>query len=191
MNEFAKAWSKYLPENHRNALFSALSILSDEFFEDDLESEEHIFRELLPRQYFYHYTPLFLKRFYATLLTVGYKLALPEQSDTLLACTAEEFALHILIEKASSILEMDEIEADFGYFEDVAYQDLDFELLYDPDIDGIEDSETAFELGFGNLHFSEWFKPFDNASTPVHPICQNDLALQSVVNSRKPCLASI
>ena len=43
MNEFAQAWSKYLPENHRNALFSALAILSDEFFDDDLEDEEHIF----------------------------------------------------------------------------------------------------------------------------------------------------
>jgi len=173
MTEFAKAWSKYLPKNHRNALFSALTILSDEFFEDDLEDEEHIFRELLPRKYFHQYTPLFLKQFYTTLLTVGYKLALPRKSSTLIACVAEELALRILIERASELLEDDGIDADFGAFEDVIYQDIDFEYLYEPDMDGIEDSEAGAELRIVNLHFSDWFKPFDNASMPVHPLCSN------------------
>ncbi|MFC1977790.1 hypothetical protein ACFLWS_05965 [Chloroflexota bacterium] len=27
-----------------------------------------------------------------------------------------------------------------------------------------------------NLHFSEWFKPFDNASMPVHPLFQIEAA---------------
>ena len=173
MTEFAKAWSDCLPENHRDALLSALTILSDEFFEDDLEDEEHLFRELLPSKYSPKYTPLFLKRFYTTLLTVGYKLALPEKSDTLLACTAEELALHILIERASVLLEEDGIDADFDLFEDEIYQDVDFEYLYDPEVDGIEDSEVGAEMKIVNLHFSDWFKPFDNASMPVHPLCQD------------------
>ena len=50
MTEFAKAWSKYLPDNHRDALFSALCLLSDLFFEDDLDAEDNIFRELLPQK---------------------------------------------------------------------------------------------------------------------------------------------
>jgi hypothetical protein len=49
MTEFAKAWSKYLPDNHRDALFSALCILSDEFFDYELDNADHTFRELLPR----------------------------------------------------------------------------------------------------------------------------------------------
>ena len=121
MSEFAKAWSKYLPKDHRDALFSALGTLSDEFFEDDLEDEEHIFRELLPRKYFLQYTPGFLKRFFVTLLTVGYKLALPKKSDKLIACTAEEIALHILIGRASVILEDEGIDADFTDFKSVIY----------------------------------------------------------------------
>lgn len=121
MNGFAEAWSKYLPENYRKALYTALCTISDEFFEYDLESEENIFRELLPGQYISFYSPLFLKCFYATFLTVGYKLALPKKSDTMIACTAEELALHILISEASVILEQEGVEADFDAFKDAIY----------------------------------------------------------------------
>jgi len=82
--------------------------------------------------------------------------------------------LHILIERASAILEMDDIDADFGAFEDAIYQDLDFEFLYEPELDGIEDGKLGAELGTGNLRFSEWFKPFINASMPIHPLCRNE-----------------
>jgi hypothetical protein len=174
MTGFAEAWAEYLPDNHRRALYSALYMLSDEFFDYDLDDEDHEFRQLLPRKYLHSYTPLFLKKFYVTLLTVGYKLALPEESDTLIACTAEELALHVLIEEASALLELEGIEADFVAFEDVIYQDVDFEYLYEPENDGIEDSEVGVEMGIGNLHFSEWFKPFLNASMPVHPYCQDE-----------------
>jgi hypothetical protein len=40
-------------------------------------------------------------------------------------------------------------------------------------IDGFEDSEEVKELAMVNLSFSDWFKPFDNASMPVHPLCQD------------------
>ena len=173
MTEFCKTWSKYLPDNHRDALFSALCILADEFFDYELDNADHIFRELLPSKYLNLYDGLFLKRFYATLLTVGYKLDLPKKPDTLLACTAEELALHILIEEATGILGNDHIEAEFGDFEDAIFQDVDHEFLYDMSIDGFEDSEEVKELAMVNLSFSDWFKPFDNASMPVHPLCQD------------------
>jgi len=173
MTDFVKAWSKYLPDNHREALLSALDILSDDFFDSNLEDEEHVFRELLPRKYFHQYTPLFLKKFYVTLMTVGYKLALPQESNTLLSSTAEEIALHILIEEATTLLDMHSIKADFGDFEDYVYQDIDFEFLYESEFDGIEDGETGDELHIVNLRFADWFKPFGDASMPVHPYCWN------------------
>lgn len=173
MTSFAKAWSKCLPKDHREALFAALTVLSDEFFQDDLDDESHIFRELLPRKYLLRYTPLFLKRFYIALITVGYKLALPE-SSAMLACTAEELALSMLIQRAEVILEEKGKEADFDEFKESAFQDWDFEQLYVPEADGIEDSEIGTELGMDNLRFSEWFKPFHNASMPVHPLCRDE-----------------
>jgi hypothetical protein len=174
MTEFAEAWSKYLPENHRKALHTALCVISDQFFDYDLESEENIFRELLPRQYLSFYTPLFLKCFFATFLTVGYKLALPKKFDTLIACTAEELALHILISEATAILETWGYEADFDIFEDAIYQDWDFEFLYDSENNLNRSSELQDELDCANLHPSKWFKPFLNASMPVHPYCQDE-----------------
>ena len=61
------------------------------------------------------------------------------------------------------------MKADFGGFEEEIYQDSDFKLLYQPDMDGIEDSPEFSHLGIGLLRFDEWFIPFDNASTAVHP----------------------
>ena len=45
----------------------------------------------------------------------------------------------------------------------------DFEYLYDMRLDGIEDSEIGAEMGIGLLRFDEWFEPFLNAATSVHP----------------------
>ena len=60
-------------------------------------------------------------------------------------------------------------EASFAAFEDVAFQDADHELLYDMTRDGLEDSSVGARLGIGHLHFDDWFEPFLNAPTPVHP----------------------
>ena len=66
-------------------------------------------------------------------------------------------------------LEEKGIKADFGGFEEEIYQDTDFKLLYRPDMDGIEDSPEFSHMGIGPLRFDEWFEPFLNATTPVHP----------------------
>ena len=49
------------------------------------------------------------------------------------------------------------------------YQDSDFKLLYHADVDGIEDSPEFAYLRIGHLRLEEWFIPFDNATTTVHP----------------------
>jgi hypothetical protein len=85
-----------------------------------------------------------------------------------LGCTAEEIALRALRIKAEVLLKIQGKESDFGDWEDVAFEDLDHELLYDERMDGIEDSEIGRELGAGHLRFAEWFKPF-NLPRIVHP----------------------
>ena len=102
-------------------------------------------------------------------MTVGYKLAQPEPPQPLLSCTAEELALHALIENANMILKEDGVEADFGLFIDDAFQDFDYKFLYNLEMDGVEDTEVGIQHGIGRLHFDEWFIPFDNAATAVHP----------------------
>ena len=131
-------------------------------------------REILQHHQRINNREIFIRRFFTTLLTVGYELAQDSPPVPLLSCTAEELALHILIEEATHILEESGIESQFDVFEDDAFQESDFEYLYEMQFDGIEDSEVGAEMGIGNLHFDEWFEPFLNASTQVHPYSWED-----------------
>ncbi len=170
------AWSEYLPKTHREALRAALAILVDEFLEQyseivtgELKFSESSLGGVLPNKHSLRYTPLFAKRFFACLLTVSWKLAQRRPQEPLLACTAEELALDRLIRQAEDILALQELESDFEGFRDVAFEDLDYEVLHDPAADGVEDTGVGQRLGLHFLHFDDWFKPFDNAATVVHP----------------------
>jgi len=90
---------------------------------------------------------------------------------TIPASTAECLALMAIIEKAKMLLEMKGEEdgryqeADFSLFEDIAFPDLDILLLFNPALDGIEDTHVAIYMGMA-LKPSEWFKQI---YAPVHP----------------------
>ena len=135
------------------------------------DGEDSLLAGLLPSAYTLRYTGVFLKMWFVTVLTVGYKLAQRGPPGPLLSCTAEELALRALIEEAKEVLGREGIDADFGLFEDEAFQDADHEFLFMPEADGIEDSPEGAQLGIGNLRFDEWFTPFLNASSQVHPYC--------------------
>jgi len=62
----------------------------------------------------------------------------------------------------------DEADDDFEEFEEAAFPDLDVELLFDPSLDGIEDTGVAEYMGMA-LKPSEWFKPVYGE---VHPYCR-------------------
>jgi hypothetical protein len=70
-----------------------------------------------------------------------------------------------IIEEARTLLladsELDEAEANFNSFESVAFEDWDFEMLFDPAYDGVEDCVDP-RNDVVNLHFDEWFKPFND-----------------------------
>ncbi len=53
-------------------------------------------------------------------------------------------------------------------FVDVAFPDLDVDLLFKQEWDGIEDTDTAEFLGM-YLKPSQWFKPV--YGRPAHPFC--------------------
>ena len=86
------------------------------------------------------------------------------------ASLEEELALHVLIEEARECLKTQGIEPEFSEFEDRAFQDdLDIEILYNMALDGIEDTTVGDRMCYAHLQFDQWFEPFLNASTPVHP----------------------
>ena len=166
----AAYWSDILPDSHREALHNALTWLCDDYLSDP-EDDKALLTTLLPPRYQLRYDQLFLRIWFVTVLTVAYKLAQPEPPVPLLSCTAEELALRALIEEAKELLSQEGTEAEFGEFEDDAFQDTDHEFLFMPERDGIEDSAEAAHMGISPIRFDEWFTPFLNATTSVHPYC--------------------
>ncbi len=163
------SWKDCLPESHREALHDALCLLVDDFLNDP-DYHEPLLITALPSRYLHRYSGAFRRKFLVALLTVGYKLALPEPPVPFLTCSAEELALYVLIEEAREGLKANGTESDFSEFEDRAFQDdMDIGILYDMALDGVEDTTVGDNMGYGNLQFDQWFEPFLNASTPVHP----------------------
>jgi hypothetical protein len=96
---------------------------------------------------------------------VGWKLAPP--GNGALACAAEEGALFALIRHAQLLLELRELQNDeraWSDFRDLVFEDEDFLFLFNPEFDGIEESEWAREHAVVGLKFNEWFQPFDAGS---------------------------
>jgi hypothetical protein len=172
---------RLLPDDHRAALISGANFLVDECLQDieDLADPEFPFADTrmmlhLPRQHLRHYTPLFARKFTVCVVTVAWKLTWPRPLP--LACLAEELALSAIIDEATTFLELQGVVADFDDFIEEWFQDLDFEILFDPAKDGIDDSEQGRRLGIGSLHPRDWFEPFGGPAAVVHPYVAGDEA---------------
>jgi hypothetical protein len=93
-----------------------------------------------------------------------------------LASLAEELAMNAILRFALLLRELrrqmgeDVEDADFDVLWDVAFWDLDFELLLMPAMDGIQHSAFGQRAGMTNLDRSEWFIKFDGAEVPPHPL---------------------
>lgn len=99
---------------------------------------------------------------------------LPELTH-LTTCTADEVALHLVVDRAQEMVEDGELDqdwmaglpnhpsdGDFHGVKDYLFYDFDVLHLYDAGADGVEDpTSSVFQAeGFVNLHPREWFKTF-------------------------------
>ena len=173
------AFPSTLPADHWQALQTAGNILIDEFSDDvgrllaSKEFDDSLWMSnYLPPQFRQNYTALLAKKLLVCVVVVAWKLEQPD--GWLLACVGEHLALRALIERAEDELELQGKEANYSSFWDLAFEDADTEMLFDPAWDGIEDSEIGDQLAVRNLAVEHWFDPlFDIA--PVHPYVAEDL----------------
>ena len=164
-----------LPDGQRRALLAACDLLIDQAFEDvgALEEGEHVgdrsMAAWLPAKFLPRYDALFAKKLAVCLIAVAGKLT--DRRPHILACVAEEMALAALVDEAATELgeagELDQA-AELRAAGEGAFQDMDFELLFDPRWDGIEDTGAGARLAMANLRFEDWFRPFRD-EIPVHP----------------------
>lgn len=166
-----------LPEHHWEALTTASAELVD-WVLDDLAALARgtpfgglIIADYLPRAFLHRYDDAFLRSFLVCLVSVGLKLHLPGVHP--LGCTGEELAAYILTQAATQLLEQAGDAADFDAWADAVFEDLDHELLYNPALDGLPDTEVARVLGMSNLAYEDWFVPFDPPRV-VHPFLEPD-----------------
>lgn len=161
-----------LPERHWAALATANAELVG-WLLDDLASLAQvapvaglIIVDALPREFLHRYTERVLRDFLVCLVSVGLKLQL--SGFHALACTGEELAAAATREHAIALLELQGEAPDFTAWDDAVFEDLDHELLFNPALDGLPQTEAARLLGIGNLDVGEWFVPF-NPPRVVHP----------------------
>jgi hypothetical protein len=85
-----------------------------------------------------------------------------------LACVAQELGLRVLLDHVEVVAEAADVTLpdDWrGHLEDLLFEDLDHELLYDPAHDGIEEDPARQPPGMAPMRFTDWFRPFNDRRT--------------------------
>ncbi len=100
--------------------------------------------------------------------------------ETLASCTAEEMALHLVIDVAEALVSDEilpveehlpghgEADTDFDWPREVLFRDHDVLMLFNASLDGIEDESNEFQeqYHFANLHPRDWFVTFPDQGSP-------------------------
>ena len=113
-----------------------------------------------PPSYLDRYDRLFVRRAIVAAASLGQKLAGAGWFD--LGSTMEEMLFGTIMESVQNTdVEIGDV---FDDLEESVFQDLDYEMLFSPQFDGIENTDTAAQYAHANLRFDEWFAPFPNTS---------------------------
>jgi hypothetical protein len=124
--------------------------------------ETMMLSKYLPKNYLHRYDSTLAKQFLDTVMAVAYKFQDQEAFWTLNSI-AEQMAMNAILGEAEGYAENYNAKIDLAKLTDQLFCDIDFELLFDPRFDGIEDDEE-FKAAHGmeNLSFKDWFKPFSS-----------------------------
>jgi hypothetical protein len=162
-------------------LMYAADLLIDELLDDivSLRADETAAGELdpaaqvaetwvlsqLPARFAASYTPLFAQQLLVAAVDVTGRLTKGWEP---LASVAQELGLRVLLNLAEFVADTAEIALDDGwrgYLEQILFEDLDHELLYNPAYDGIEDDPASQPPGMAPMRFEDWFEPFNDERT--------------------------
>lgn len=161
----------------RGALLAAAHLVYDQVLFDLTQAmlgpkaanldEERFVDDHFPQRYAHAYDAEFHRKLLVTVGKVAQDLTDPHAGYP--ACTAEEMVLAAIIEQWQVLLDLAEIDHAWADLPSYLLQDLDFENLFAPEFDGIEDDPLAHKTtGIDVRPFSQWFAPF-NAGDRVHP----------------------
>lgn len=160
-------------------LFSDLRLLDRKYAD---EADKNILIEDtmvlcgLPQRYAHRYDILFAQRF---LMAVADVSSYMTNGWIALPTVAHQMAFNLLLNNAEAVVDAltasdDRIVPIWRGIMDLAlFRDRDFELLYDPTFDGIEDIQDS-RARYENLNFDDWFNPFFGPGALPSPYPQKD-----------------
>jgi hypothetical protein len=142
-------------------------IVSLRMEEDDTASqiEDAWVLSQLPSRFAASYTPLFAQKFLVAVVDVTGRLTKGWEP---LASVAQELGLRVLLNQVEVVADTAGVALDQhwrGHLEDLLFEDLDHELLYNPAHDGIEDDPESQPPGMAPMRFEDWFEPFNDERT--------------------------
>lgn len=129
----------------------------------------------LPPRFAKHYTVGFVRRFVLAAGQVQMRLS-ADNEQVSPACLAEELALRLILRQARECYRQatgDPNADPYEGIEEAAFEDLDHEWLYMPELDGIEnDATVTATMGNADMRIEAWFQPFTDRR--VHPYTIDD-----------------
>lgn len=160
-------------------LMHASEIAIEELFEDivDLRTgvvgraddiDETWILSQLPSRFAAGYSARFARQFLVALVDVTSRFTRGWEP---LSCVAQELGLRVLLNQIEVMADLAVVTLDDGWrghLEDMFFEDVDYELLYDPAYDGIEEERDSQSPGMAPMRFSDWFVPF-NACRSMPP----------------------
>ena len=159
----------------RGALMFAANLVFDHILDDLVVSDadrqrlgvERFADEYLPSRLRHRYDASFLRKLLATAAKVAQDLANDE--CTYPACTAEELVLWTILREWEVLLDLTDLGQSWTALSEYLFEDLDFEYLFDADMDGVEDDPLAHKTSRIDVRpLADWFAPF-NTGSRVHP----------------------
>jgi hypothetical protein len=154
-------------------LMHAAVVVVDQLFEDiehlrtadgpeDFDVDDSWQLSQLPSRFAHRYTPLFAQDFLVALVDVTARFTVGWEP---LACVAQELGLRLLLNHVEVVADTSDVLLQDGWrehVEEMLFEDVDHELLYDMSFDGIEDDVSAQPPGMAPMRFEDWFAPFNS-----------------------------
>lgn len=158
-------------------LWAAAAMLADTYD----EGRWHLLRRSLPPIAQRLADEVWMERFVSCFETLAKRLEVHDFDATrITTCTAEEMALHLVIDAAEGASRDGTLatdisqpaipgsDDDFDSIRETLFRDHDVLHLFDARLDGIEAPDSALDEQhlFANLHPRDWFLPFDDVPRP-------------------------
>jgi hypothetical protein len=143
-------------------------------------AEDSFVFEWFPERHRRAYDEGFFRKVLVTAVQVAADLADPEGGPA--SCTGEEIVRHAIGAIAVDLCNEADLGAPWIHPDETLLEDVDFEFLYDDDMDGLEDDPGAQAArGVEIPPIQDWFAPF-NDSRIVHPYAETERTAPALHN---------